>query len=65
MVNNEGYTVSISHRAQQLYRAENDNRLLKDIPKPMTKRVAILIGCELGAVLCLVLMFVESLVRNS
>lgn len=64
MVNNEGYTVSISHRAQQLYRAA-DNQLLKDIPRPMSVRLAIFTGASLGLMACVVLMFVESIVRNS
>ena len=61
----EAYTVDISLRAQQLYRAENDNRLLKDIPKPMSVRLAIFTGASLGLMACVVLMFVESIVRNS
>lgn len=59
------YSVSISPEARRLYRADNDNQLLVSIPKPMSARLAILTGASIGLVVCVVLMFVESLIRNS
>ena len=60
-----GIDVQISSRAVGLWRAENDNRLLKDIPRPMSVRLAIFTGASLGLMACVVLMFAESVVRNS
>lgn len=62
---NDGYTVTISREAMGLYRAEHDNQLLSSIRKPVTKRVAILIGAEIGLVVCFVLMVVDAIIRNS
>lgn len=61
----EDYTVCISDKGMGLLRAENDNDLLRNLRRTPTVHTAIIIASGAGIVVCGVLMFVESIVRNS
>jgi signal transduction histidine kinase len=61
----DGVTVVISDRGMGLWRAENDNEIMRNLRRTPTVHTAILIGSGLGIVMCCIGMFVEALIRNS
>lgn len=61
----DDYTVCISDRAMGLWRAENDNEIMRNLRRAPTVHTVIAIASGAGIVACVVLMFVESLIRNS
>jgi hypothetical protein len=61
----DGVTVCISDRAMGLWRAENDNEIMRNLRKTPTVHTVILVASGVGIVGCCIGMFVEALIRNS
>jgi hypothetical protein len=61
----DDYTVCISDRGMSLYRAENDNELMRNLRRTPMLHAVTLIVSGVGIVGLCVYMFVEACVRNS